>query len=97
MVEDKVYGRGHLVKDVMTENSRMSWQQVVNGTLGRTWMGKLHVDALARVHDVVLTTPHMLFYASHPTPHLIFYASHTLARASLCTVCRRMQRFVILF
>ena len=53
MVANKVYGSGHLVKDVMTENSLMSWQEVVDDTLGRTWMGKLHVDALARVHDVV--------------------------------------------
>lgn len=56
MVADKVYSRGSLVKDIMTEHSLMSWEQIITHTLGDTWLGKLHVDALARAHNVELMT-----------------------------------------
>ena len=56
LVADQVYGHGQLAKDIMTDNSPLSWGEVVDMILDSTWLGKLHIDALARVHNTVIMT-----------------------------------------
>jgi hypothetical protein len=48
MLREKIYGSGNLVKDVLTEQSTCTWDTIVQKTLGRTWLGKLQLDALVR-------------------------------------------------
>lgn len=58
LVDAKVYGHNLLVKDVLATNKDedKSWDTIMNEIRGKKWLGKMELDALARVHNIMIMT-----------------------------------------